>query len=75
MCGSVGTTVLAHRNVPGHFGVGLKGPDWWGALLCAECHADGDANRKDYIFWEHAVFRTLQKWFNDETLKVNEHRE
>ena len=57
-----GTIVLAHRNVPGDFGMGMKGEDWWGAHLCMKCHAYGDGGgRKDYQFWELAIKRTMKR--------------
>jgi hypothetical protein len=64
MCGKQDETiVLAHRNVPGSFGMGMKGPDWWGAHLCAACHYDGDhEKRRDYQWWELAVYRTMKRW-------------
>lgn len=66
-----GTVVLAHRNMPGDFGRGLKGPDWFGAHLCAACHREGDsARRKDYQWWEVAVYRTLRRLFQQGHLEV-----
>jgi hypothetical protein len=39
LCGAEGTTVLAHLNIAGHFGRGIKAADWpWGVWLCHSCH-------------------------------------
>ena len=71
MCGKP-DPVLAHRNMPGDFGTGLKGPDWWGAHLCHECHTYGDGKgRKDYQFWELAVYRTMKRLIEMELIVVN----
>ena len=59
---SPGLVVLAHRNIPGFFGTGMKGPDWWSAELCYKCHEYGDnEGRKDYQWWERAVFLTTRR--------------
>lgn len=68
-CGSKGNVCLAHRNLAGEFGMGMKGPDWWGAILCNSpnhlhshgCHGYGDGpGRADAAWWELMIFRTLR---------------
>lgn len=85
MCGNTGTTVLAHRNIPGTFGIGIKSEDHEGAYLCNSnsrlaivsdwkagegCHQYGDANKRDYQFWEKATRLTRAIWFRNGWLKV-----
>jgi hypothetical protein len=59
-CGSCDdTVVLAHRNVPGFFGMGQKGPDHWSAFLCFECHELSEMeHRKDAGWWEPLILKT-----------------
>lgn len=60
------TTVLAHLNMSGISGRGLKAPDLLGAHACSECHRCADSNgqthglERDYVrmaFYE-GIFRT-----------------
>ena len=40
LCGSTGTTVLHHVQLPGNHGTGKKPADWpWGIRVCNSCHA------------------------------------
>lgn len=43
-CGRDDTTVLAHLNMSGISGRGLKAPDFLGAWACFECHRCIDSN-------------------------------
>jgi hypothetical protein len=71
MCGKTETVVLAHRNMPGDFGIGMKGPDWHGAHLCFDCHTYGDREgRKDHEFWEIACYRTMRRFIQQGLVKV-----
>ena len=59
------TIILAHCNMPGDFGVGLKGPDWWAAYLCYECHIYADGHgRRDYEWWRAALYRTHKRFIS-----------
>ena len=75
--------VLAHRNIAGHFGMGMKGPDWWAALLCNTCHDYGDGRGKqdglgygdgsgntDSAWWELQIFRTMNEWISRGLVKL-----
>lgn len=72
VCGAEdGTIVLCHRNVPGHFGMDMKGPDFWAAWLCVWCHKLGDTEkRRDYQWWEIAVLKTQERLFEAGILVV-----
>ena len=66
-----GTVVLAHRNVPGHFGTGLKGPDIWGAHLCYACHEESEqSHRKDPGWWEPKILKTQLRLLASGRLKI-----
>lgn len=51
VCGSMGTTVLAHINIAGNFGMGLKAGDDESLFLCHEHHTDLDtsSNRAEWL--------------------------
>ncbi len=51
VCGSFGTTVLAHIAITGNSGVGLKPSDDHSLFLCGPCHAglDTDPDRCEWL--------------------------
>lgn len=71
--------VLAHRNIPGEFGTGLKNDDYCAAILCSVpnafsktgCHGyfDGEG-RNNAEEWERFQHRTWRFWFDYGFLKV-----
>jgi hypothetical protein len=65
------TVVLAHRNMPGDFGTGIKGFDWHSGYLCFDCHRYGDGEgRKDSEFWELACYRTMTRFIAQGLVKI-----
>jgi hypothetical protein len=73
LCGREdGTTVLAHLNAAGHFGMGLKAPDFpWAACLCATCHryVDGDG-RGDWKTKFLAMGRQMEAYARDGVVRL-----
>jgi len=73
--GNPETTVLAHLNMSGISGRGIKSPDIFGAYCCSSCHDEID-RRTQYIntndvavmFYE-GIFRTQYKLIQDGVIK------
>lgn len=68
------TTVFCHAPCVDK-GVGIKGPDWWGAYGCSACHALLDNNtgyekmpqdaawQPIKVWWLGAIYETQKKLF------------
>lgn len=74
------TVVLAHCNMFGMGGMGMKAPDLCAAHVCSDCHdvLDGRTNRQDWDehwdpdvrvakleIWLGAILRTLERVSKD----------
>ena len=63
--------MLAHLPVAGTFGMGLKCPDWQGALLCYQHHAYADGEgRADWKFRFTAMCKTWTYWIQEGLIKL-----
>jgi hypothetical protein len=72
LCGAEGTTVLAHLNISGHFGKGLKANDFpWGVWLCHACHSyvDGEG-RGDWKIKFRALGQQMERYLTEGIIHV-----
>lgn len=76
MCGTQdGTSVWAHSNEIRHGkGMGIKAHDFYGAILCAECHTFYDSGKesreyKDQFFAD-AMQQTLEYLWREGLIRV-----
>jgi hypothetical protein len=73
LCGTQGgTTVLAHLNIAGHFGKGLKANDFpRGVWLCHACHTyvDGEG-RGDWKIKCRALGQQMERYLTEGVIRL-----
>ena len=74
--GNIETTVFAHAPCEDK-GMGIKGPDWWGADCCFNCHdiLDGRVHTENWksditAIWHRAIYRTIKRRIEQGLIKV-----